>query len=316
MSTSPDPLCPFCGHSCSPGQELSKDHVFGRAFGARTLVTAHKSCNNDSGRGPEGQLHRKNSLFILLKAQHGLDAAPIPATFASGRSGEFVPASGKLWMQPGPLAPPAGGAAVVSGPTFSFAGTPAQAKRAYAAWRSRNPGAPAFENLPAGAVRHMSVDQLTSTLVYSEPAAPAVALKSALGACTLAYGPAFPATAFSSALRTLAAAPPRSQPRVEADYLGELDRRMALAARTVGPRPISRRADARPRPADARLRRDLRAAPRRDPAVRAPPVVSRLRPAHPRPTAPSRPRSRRRRTAAAARRHTWAPADRRLQPNC
>jgi hypothetical protein len=94
------PLCPLCGAEILSGQELSKDHVFGRALGGHITVIVHKTCNNQIGSAAEGNLQRPNTVINLMKAGRGLDASPIPGTFPSGRRAELDLKDGNLCSPP------------------------------------------------------------------------------------------------------------------------------------------------------------------------------------------------------------------------
>jgi hypothetical protein len=77
------------------------------------------------------------------------------------------------------------------------------AEKAYDKWRARNPAinSPEFKGLPSGSVTPVSYSTVSLDMQHSLKDAEAVALKSAFGACTLAYGPEFPASDFAAAMR-------------------------------------------------------------------------------------------------------------------
>jgi len=72
------------------------------------------------------------------------------------------------------------------------------------------------------------------TLTLPLAAAEAMAVKSALGACTLAYGPGFAATPLAAALRPLLDSPAARGPSLPPDYL---DTQIAASAVEVGLSP-------------------------------------------------------------------------------
>lgn len=65
-------------------------------------------------------------------------------------------------------------------------------------------------------------------------AAEAMAVKSVLGACMLAYGPAFAGTPLAVALRAIQDSPASQGPAIPAGHLGVLDEQMAAMAASVG----------------------------------------------------------------------------------
>jgi hypothetical protein len=224
------PLCPLCGAEMLPEQERDKDHVFVRALGGRVTVTTHKQCNSQSGSGAEGSLQRPTSMINLLKAAKGLSAAPVPGMFSSGRRAELNFKDGTVYSPP--VIRKTG-----DGTPLSFEGTLAEAEKAYDTWRNRNPhlNAPQFKDLPPGAVTPVSYDTINVELSYSLGDAKVVAVKSTLGACALAYGPAFPASDFAAALRAVKDNPadPRQKVGYPA-YLNKLDENIPSAAAQAG----------------------------------------------------------------------------------
>ncbi|TKA09511.1 HNH endonuclease [Actinacidiphila oryziradicis] len=229
--------CPFCGLEMFPErEELSLDHIFGEALGGRTLVTAHKSCNNQSGSGAEGALQRPDTIFNLIKANHGLKAQRIPATFSSGRKALFDPQQGTVFAHPTVDKSVAN--------SIRIEGTPTEAEAAFNKWRSRQPDferIPEFKNLPPEAVARVSYTHLSMNLRYPYQAAERVAIKSALGACTLAYGPGFATSPFAAALRALEKSEPDPDRRFDLKSLDQFIAGMAgqfgLNAAAVGRLP-------------------------------------------------------------------------------
>lgn len=190
--------CPFCGSELLPGQVTSEDHIFGRALGAHVVVTAHKTCNNQSGSGPEGDLQRPNTLVNMLKAVKGLPASRIEVTFPSGRRALLNLTDGSV------QAPPTVDRAA-DGTSLRIEGTPAQAEEALNTWRLRHPelDVPEFRDLPPEAIGTVSYDRVNVSLIHPLRAAELMAIKSALGACLLAYGSTFAVGEFAAALRML-----------------------------------------------------------------------------------------------------------------
>ena len=192
------PLCPLCGTEMLPEQKLNEDHVFGRALGGRLTVTVHEACNSQSGSAAEGNLQRPNSLINLLKAVKGLGASPVRGTFPSGRRADLDLKDGSVYSPPIQRR-------AQDGTALSIEGKPDEVENAYNKWRDRNPhlNAPEFKNLPPGSVTPVSYDTINMELSYSLADAEILAVKSALGACALAYGPGFAASDFAAALRAV-----------------------------------------------------------------------------------------------------------------
>jgi hypothetical protein len=213
-----------------PGQELDQDHVFVRALGGRVTVTTHKQCNSQSGSGPEGSLQGPNTVINFLKAAKGLDAPPVRGTFPSGRRADLNLSDGSVYSPP--VMRKAG-----DGTALSIEGTPAEVEKAYNEWRDRNPqlNAPPFKDLPAGSITPVSYTTVNVDLSYSLGDAEIVAVKSALGACSLAYGPGFAASAFAAALRAVRDDPADPQRQVASPaYLSRLDESIPQAAVRAG----------------------------------------------------------------------------------
>ena len=223
-------LCPFCGAEMLPEQELSEDHVFERALGGRVVVTAHRTCNSQSGSAAEGDLQRPNTVINILKAVKGLHATPVRGTFPSGRRASVDLKDGSVHS------PPTMDKAE-DGTALSIEGTPAEAENAFNTWRARNPhlNPPEFKDLPPGSIASVSYDMVKVNLVYSLRDAEIVAVKSALGACVLAYGPAFAAGGFAAALRAVEDLPADPQRQVGYPaFLDTLDANIPLAAARAG----------------------------------------------------------------------------------
>lgn len=223
------PLCPLCGAAMPPEQELSEDHVFGQALGGRVTVIAHKACNNQSGSAAEGNLQRPNTVINIMKSAKGLGASPVPGTFPSGRRAEL--------NKDGSVYSPPILRKAEDGTALSIEGTPAEAEKAYHTWRNRNPhlNAPEFKNLPPESIKSVSYDTVNVELTYPLGDAEIVAVKSALGACALAYGPGFAASDFAAALRAVRDNPADPQ-RQKGDpaYLIRLDTNIPPAAAQAG----------------------------------------------------------------------------------
>jgi hypothetical protein len=199
--------CPFCGEAILDRRTLSMDHVFGKALGGRVTVPAHRMCNNQSGSGAEGDLQRPNTLLNLMKSVHGLDASSVRVTFSSGRIASLDLATGRA------SAPPEV-ARGDDGLIVRIEGTAQQVEAVYDKHRSRHPelGLPEYGNLPPGCVSSVSYETVQADLQLPLAAAEAVAIKSALGACTLAYGDAFSETPLASALRRMQSNPDARNP--------------------------------------------------------------------------------------------------------
>jgi hypothetical protein len=227
-----DSNCPFCGLDLLPNQQVTRDHVFGRAMGGRVVVSAHRTCNNQFGAGAEGEMQRPNTVGNLLKAAFGLRAGTVRVTFPSGR-----PAS--LDLRTGRVRADRSVTRAEDGLIVRIEGTEAQVRSAYLAHRSRHPelGLPEFEDLPPECVGTVSYQSARVDLALPLAAAEAVAVKSALGACVLAYGPRFAATPLAAALRTLLNSPTAQGPAVPPDRLGILDAQIALSAAEAGLSP-------------------------------------------------------------------------------
>lgn len=234
--TGPDlllrPRCPFCGSKLLQDQGLSMDHVFGDALGGHVQVPAHKLCNNQFGSGAEGELQRPGTPVNLLKMMHGLRAHPVRVTFPSGRRASLDLTSGRVHAEPSVTR-------ADSGLTVRIEGTAAQVEGAYAAMRSRRRelGLPEFRDLPAECAGTVSYQTARVDLALPLAAAEAMAVKSALGACTLAYGPAFAGTPLAAALRATQDSPATQGPAVPADHLGALDAQIAATAASAGLAP-------------------------------------------------------------------------------
>jgi hypothetical protein len=126
------PLCPFCGGELLPEQKLSEDHVFERSLGGRVVITAHRTCNNQSGSAAEGNLQRPNTVINIIKAAKGLHTSPVQGVFSSGRPASVNFRDGSVHSPP-----------IVhkadDGTALRIEGTPAEAENAYSKWRARNP---------------------------------------------------------------------------------------------------------------------------------------------------------------------------------
>ena len=224
------PACPLCGTEMLPEQQLSKDHVFGQALGGRVTVTTHKTCNNQSGSAAEGNLQRPHTIINLLKGVKGQGASPVPGSFPSGRRAE-------LNLQDGSVYSPPIMRKSEDGTALSIEGTSAQAEKAYNTWRDRNPhiNAPEFKDLHLALVTATSYDTINVELSYPLGDAEIVAVKSALGACALAYGPGFAASDFAATLRAVRDAPADPlRPVGDPAYLNRLDATIPIAAAQVG----------------------------------------------------------------------------------
>jgi hypothetical protein len=224
------PLCPFCGGELLPEQELSEDHVFERSLGGRVVVTAHRTCNNQSGSAAEGNLQRPNTVINIIKAAKGLHTSPVQGVFSSGR-----PAS--VNFRDGSVHSPPTVHKADDGTALRIEGTPAEAEKAYSNWRARNPhlNAPEFKDLPPELITSVSYDKVNVAVDYSLKDAEIVAVKSALGACVLAYGSAFATSGFAAALRAVQDDPANLQrPRGCPAYLDMLDVNISVAAAQAG----------------------------------------------------------------------------------
>ena len=222
-------FCPFCGGALLQGQNVNDDHIFGEALGGHVVVRAHETCNSQSGARAEGDLQRPNTLVNLIKACHGLRSAPVRGTFPSGRRADLNLSTGGVYS---PLE-------VVknsNGMAIRIEGKAAEAEKAYNQLRSRRPdlNLPAFKDLPQSSVVPVSYNTVNFDLAYDLKAAEAMAVKSALGACSLAYGSAFATSAFAVALRAAPTTPDHQRQLGAPALLAMLDTQMAASAVRVG----------------------------------------------------------------------------------
>ncbi|MEU5214127.1 hypothetical protein [Streptomyces sp. NPDC020742] len=229
------PPCPFCGLPVAD-DDLSMDHVFGDAFGARAKVPAHRSCNNQSGGDAEGRLHHPNSLMNLVRWRHGKAVKDIPATFSSGRTARINPSTGVV-SSPHVMVNKVESEGSIS---FQAEGTQAQVEAAYEKWRSRHPDLPlpALSDLPTDAFESVVYESAEVSMKLDLQAAQGTAVKAALGACTLAYGPSFTATPLAAALRAAGQAPPAQYCRVAATVLDSTDALIAEMLAEAHPGPM------------------------------------------------------------------------------
>lgn len=213
-----------------PGEELSQDHIFGRAFGGKAKVRAHRKCNNESGMDAEGGLQKSDTLHNFLKQLQGR-GRPVPMVSASGRGTEIDLHSQRVHSSPNVKVEQNGGQVSVR-----IEGLASKAESAYEGYRAKHPEfpLPAFGDLPPSAIAHDPQTEFTVTLKLPLALAEAVALKAASGAGTYAYGPAFPATAFGQALRSRAATPTTEADRRAGLTAGGLDGVVAGIATRVG----------------------------------------------------------------------------------
>ncbi|MEU6324910.1 hypothetical protein [Streptomyces sp. NPDC047009] len=233
------PPCPFCGLQVAD-DELSMDHVFGDAFGARAKVPAHKACNNRSGGDAEGRLHHPSSLMNLARWSHGEGVKDIPATFSSGRTARINPLTGVV-SSPHVVVNKVESEGSIS---FRAEGTQEQVEAAYEKLRTRRPELPlpSLADLPAEAFGSVAYDSAEVSMKLDLQAAEATAIKAALGACTLAYGPSFSATPLAAALRAVGQTPPAPSSRVAATVLDRADALIAevIAGSHPGPTLVPR----------------------------------------------------------------------------
>ena len=217
---------PFLRHLAAAGTGSQRRSRFGEALGGRVVVRAHETCNSQSGSGAEGDLQRPNTLVNLIKARHGLHSSPVRGTFPSGRRADLNLSNGGVYSPPEVVKDS-------NGIPIRIEGTPPEVEKAYNQLRSRHPdfNLPEFNDLPPSSKAPVSYDNVNVDLVYDLKAAEAMAVKSALGACSLAYGSAFAASAYAAALRAAPTAlvDPQRQPRPAA-LLGVLDAQIAASA--------------------------------------------------------------------------------------
>ena len=224
------PLCPFCGGELLSKQEASEDHIFGRSLGGRVVVMAHRTCNNQSGSAAEGNLQRPDTVINIIKAGMGLRTSPVQGMFPSGR-----PAS--VNFRDGSVRSPPIVHKADDGTNLRIEGTAEEAEKAYTKWRARNPhlNAPEFKDLPPELITPVSYDTVNLKVSYPLKDAEIVAVKSALGACALAYGSAFAAGEFAAALRAVQDDPANPQRQVAyPTYLDMLNARIPAAAAQAG----------------------------------------------------------------------------------
>jgi hypothetical protein len=165
------PYCPFCGGELLPGQTLSEDHVFGGALGGRVVVTAHKTCNNQSGSGAEGDLQRPNTLVNIIKAVRGLPAPRVTGTFPSGRWAALDFRDGSVQSPPTVVK-------ADDGTSLRIEGSPAEVEAAFNKWRARHPDldVPEFKDLPPEAIGAVSYDTVNVAVTHPLRAAEIVAI--------------------------------------------------------------------------------------------------------------------------------------------
>ena len=123
-----------------------------------------------------------------------------------------------------------------SGLPVQIEGKPAEAENAYNKLRSRHPdlGLPAFKDLPPSSVAPVSYDAVNFDLVHNCKAAESMAVKSALGACSLAYGSAFAASTFAAALRAAPTTQADQRQLGHPALLETLDKQIAASAAQAG----------------------------------------------------------------------------------
>jgi hypothetical protein len=118
-----------------------------------------------------------------------------------------------------------------------YRGNPEQAEEAYNTLRARHPefDLPAFKDLPSEAIRRGSYDKINVGLTDHFRPAEITAAKAALGACVLAYGPAFAVSDFAAALRAIQddQAPPQEQLGGQSTLEG-LDAHISASAAHLG----------------------------------------------------------------------------------
>ncbi len=195
--------CPLCGTRME--RDLSDDHVFGEAFGAKRTVRTHRRCNNNVSQAAEGALHASNSIFNVLRGMHGRAKLPVEAETVSGQAMQLDLASGKLW----PAKPKVSVCREAGQVNLTAAGTEEQVRAAVATWRRKWPSIPPYNELPTEALQavQVKVDRVNIAVDWQLPAAEQFAVKAALGAGVLAYGPDFASTAMAQALRDWASKP-------------------------------------------------------------------------------------------------------------
>lgn len=164
----------------------------------------------------------------LLKAAHGLSACEARVVVASGTQASLDLASGQVRVHPKVTRGDNGLPVAIEGP-------PAVVEGIYGSVRSEHPslGLPAFGDLPPACITRASPATARMSLTLPLAAAEAMAVKSALGACTLAYGPRFAATPLAAALRLPLASTTARGPSLAPDHLAALDALIAQSAATA-----------------------------------------------------------------------------------
>ncbi len=234
-------ICPLCGLVLS--DPLSADHVFGKAFGASHTVQTHKACNNEFGGGAETVLHGATSFLNFARAAHGLAKLPIHGTTAAGEAVAVDLSTGETWSLKPEVTVRQEGEQV----HLRVAGSEKQIRQILDDWRRKwGSVIPTVEQLPPEAVQRVARPGLVTLLLQLDlAAAEQFAVKAALGAGTLAYGPTFASSELAVALRDWAAQPfdnpmlsevtPR--PRMQLQILDSVSGSQQQTARAMGLAP-------------------------------------------------------------------------------
>jgi hypothetical protein len=236
-----DFVCPLCGDPLSAGP-VNLDHVFGEAFGGRAKVDVHVACNEKIGGGAEGRLHRANSVLNFFASLNGISAANVVGTMPDGTKVTADFSTGQTTLAK-PRVLKAQDSQSIS---LQASGSEEQLKGVLKAWRKRyGDDIPQWEDLTPGQRASVSGSPETVALSLSLDLrdAEAFAVKAAVGAGVLAFGPDFAASRVSSALRAWVRAPFDNplgaggvNQRTKLDLLAELDTRFAaLAAQVASP---------------------------------------------------------------------------------
>lgn len=179
---------------------MSRDHVFGEAFGGRVTVTVHTSCNSELGRSAEGRLHRPNTLMSLVRASCGLpapelrgatsDGTGINLNLVTGRSSEARPQVDVTHQD--------------DRVELSARGDERDVRGVLKDWRRKyGEAVPTWDELPPEA--HQEVlsppTDVTASIVHDLNDTKQFAVKAALGAGVLAFGGGFARCDLARALR-------------------------------------------------------------------------------------------------------------------
>jgi hypothetical protein len=197
-------LCPLCGELLS--EPTNNDHVFGQAFGGRVTVRTHERCNSNLGNGPERVLGQEASVMNLVRAFNRLAKKQVPGVMPDGTPVTMDIQSGRMTPRR-PTARVEHNAETVS---LYASGSEGQVRGVVDDWRSGfGTAIPTYDELPTESRSQItgSPTEVTSTQELDLEAAEGFAIKVALDAGLLAFGPTFPNSTVAVALREWRDAP-------------------------------------------------------------------------------------------------------------